>query len=117
VVAGATYNFENHDTKYQNGVDGHIDWAVSQFLSEQVHVGLAGYFYQQLSGDSGSGANLGDFKSRVNGIGPQVGYFFPMGGRQAYLSLKGYHEFDNQNRPAGWNTWLTLLIPLGSAKQ
>ena len=112
-VAGATYNFENHDTDYRNGIDGHIDWGASQFLSEQVHVGLVGYFYHQLSGDSESGARLGDFESRVNGIGPQIGYLFKVGERQGYINFKGYHEFDNKNRPEGWNAWLTLSIPLG----
>jgi hypothetical protein len=116
-VAGVTYNFENPDTNYRNGVDVHLDWGASQFLSEQLHVGLVGYFYNQISGDSGTGARLGDFKSRVNGIGPQIGYLFKMGERQAYINLKGYHEFDNENRPAGWNAWLTLSIPLGSAKK
>ena len=53
IVAGFTYNFENEDTNYQNGVDGHIDWAASQFLNEQLHIGLVGYIYYQLSGDSG----------------------------------------------------------------
>jgi hypothetical protein len=117
VVAGVTYNFENPDTDYPNGNDGHLDWGASQFLSEQMHVGLVGYFYNQLSGDGGTGARLGDFKSSVNGIGPQIGYFFKMGERQAYINLKGYDEFDNKNRPEGWNVWLTLAIPLGSAKQ
>ena len=32
------------------------DWALSQFLNEQVHVGINGYIYYQLSGDSGAGA-------------------------------------------------------------
>jgi hypothetical protein len=117
VVAGVTYNFENHATNYRNGVDGHLDWGASQFLSEQVHVGLVGYFYNQFSGDSGTGAQLGDFKSRVIGIGPQIGYLFKMGERQAYINLKGYYEFDNKNRPEGWNVWLTLSIPLGSTKK
>jgi len=116
-AAGVTYNFENPDTDYKSGVSSHLDWAASQFLSEQLHVGLAGYFYYQLTGDSGAGARLGDFKSRVIGIGPQGGYFFTMGAQQAYLNLKGYYEFDNRNRPAGWNAWLTLSIPLGSAKK
>jgi hypothetical protein len=35
-------------------------------------------------------AKLCDFKSRVTGIGPQVGYLFKMGEKQAYLNLKGY---------------------------
>ena len=58
-VAGLTYNFENEDTNYQNGVDSHIDLAASQFLNEQLHIGLVGYIYYQLSGDSGSGARTG----------------------------------------------------------
>jgi hypothetical protein len=115
VVAGLTYNFENPDTDYQNGVDSHLDWGVSQFLSEKVHVGLVGYVYYQLSGDSGSGARLGDFKARVYGIGPQVGFLFLLGGRQAYLNIKGYHEFDASKRLEGWNTWLTFVLPLGPA--
>jgi hypothetical protein len=32
-VAGFTYNFEHPDTDYQNGVDFHLDWGASQFLS------------------------------------------------------------------------------------
>ena len=112
-VAGLTYNFKNPDTKYQNGIDLHLDWGASQFLSEQVHVGLVGYFYHQITGDSGSGAKLGDFKSRVNGIGPQVGYIFKMGEREAYLNIKGYWEFGAKNRPEGWNAWVTLSLPIG----
>ena len=70
-----------------------------------------------MSGDSGTGAVLGDFKSRVSAVGPQVGYFFPVGGQKWYVNLKGYYEFDAKNRPEGWNTWVTLAIPLGSAKK
>lgn len=113
---GFTYNFENPDTHYKNGIDGHLDWAASQFLSEQLQAGVGGYFYQQLTGDSGAGASLGDFKSRVYAVGPQIGYFFPVGGRQWYLNLKGYYEFDARNRPEGWNTWVTLVIPFGEQR-
>jgi hypothetical protein len=115
-VLGFTYNFKNPDTDYQSGVDAHLDWAASQFLSEQWQVGLVGYFYQQVSGDSGAGAVLGDFKSRVYAVGPQVGYFFPVGGSKWYLNLKGFYEFEAKNRPEGWNVWLTVSLPLGSAK-
>jgi hypothetical protein len=113
IVGGLTYNFENGDTHYRNGVDSHIDWAASQFLSAQVHVGVAGYFYYQLTGDSGSGATLGDFKSRIAGAGPQAGYFFPVGKEKGYVNLKGYWEFDAQNRAAGWNVWLSVAWPFG----
>lgn len=109
LTAGLTYNFENPDTDYQNGIDGHIDWAVSQFFNEHFHAGLVGYAFQQLSGDSGDGAILGDFKSRVFGIGPQMGYKFAVNDSMAgYVNLKGFYEFGAENRPEGWNTWLTL---------
>ena len=110
-TAGITYNFENPDTNYQNGLDAHLDWGLSQFVSEQTHVGLVGYFFYQITGDSGSGAVLGDFKSRVNGVGPQVGHIFEMRGGQAYFNAKGYWEFDSKYRTSGWNGWLTLVIP------
>jgi hypothetical protein len=112
IVGGVTFNGENKDTDYRNGVDSHIDWAASQFLNEQLHVGIVGYWYYQLTGDSGSGATLGDFKSRVSAIGPQAGYFFPMGKEKGYVNLRAYWEFDASNRAAGWNLWLTLALPL-----
>jgi hypothetical protein len=109
-VTGVTYNFKNPSIQYQNGVDWHLDVGTSHFISKQVHVGLVGYAYQQITGDSGSGATLGDFKSRVFGVGPQIGFLFPVGDMQGYLNLKGYGEFGAQNRPEGWNLWLTFAI-------
>jgi hypothetical protein len=109
-VAGFTYNLKNQATQYQNGVDFHVDWGASQFLSPQVFVGLVGYAYQQVTDDSGQNPILGGFRSRVLGIGPQIGYLFPVGNMQGYLNLKGYGEFDAANRPSGWNTWLTFSI-------
>lgn len=109
-VTGLTYNFKNPSTDYQNGIDWHLDWAASKFITKQWQVGLVGYFYSQLTGDSGSGATLGDYRSRVNGIGPQIGYLFPVGDMQGYISLKGYKEFGAHNRPEGWNVWLTFAL-------
>ena len=109
-VAGLTYNLINPSTNYQNGVDFHLDWGASQYLSKQVFVGPVGYVYDQLSCDSGSGDRVGCFKSRVLGIGPQIGYLFPIGNMQGYLNLKAYGEFDGSDRPSGWNAWLTFSI-------
>ena len=116
-VMGFTYNFENPDTHYKNGIDAHIDWAASRFVTKETHLGVVGYFYHQITGDSGEGASLGDYKSRVNAIGLQVGHFFPVGKEPWYVNLKGFHEFGAKNRPEGWSVWLTLLIPLGPAKK
>src|SRR3954465_2487338 len=105
-VLGFTYNFKNQSTQYQNGVDIHLDWGTSKFLTKQLQIGLVGYGYNQLSCDSGSGALVGCFESRVVGVGPQIGYILPLGEMQAYFNVKGYKEFDSAHRPRGWNTWL-----------
>jgi hypothetical protein len=114
-VLGLTYNFENQSTQYQNGVDLHLDWGASQFLSKQVLVGAVGYVYKEVGCDSGTGDRVGCFQSQVLGIGPQVGFIFPVGGMQGYLNLKGYGEFDSADRPKGWNAWVTFVLSPAAA--
>jgi hypothetical protein len=109
-VAGLTGNFRNHSTNYTNGLDFHLDWAAAQFLSKQVFVGLVGYVYDQLTPDQGCHPIICPFESRVFGVGPQLGYLFPVGNMQGYLNLKGYGEFDSNARPDGFNLWLTLSL-------
>jgi hypothetical protein len=109
-VAGLTYNLKNQTTQYQSGVDFHLDWGASQFLSKQFFIGLVGYAYDQVSADSGAGDRVGAFESRVFAVGPQIGYIFPIADKQGYLGLKSYFEFEARNRPEGWNTWLTFSI-------
>jgi hypothetical protein len=109
-VAGLTGNFENHSTNYTSGIDFHLDWAAAQFLSKQVFVGLVGYVYDQITPDHGCAPIICPFESRVIGVGPQLGYLFPVGNMQGYLNLKGYGEFDNNARPDGWNLWVTFAL-------
>jgi hypothetical protein len=110
-VLGFTYNMTNHSTQYQNGVDMHFDWGASQFLTKQFQVGLVGYIYDEVGCDSGSGDHVGCFESRVFGVGPQVGFIIPISTTtQGYLNLKAYREFDNANRPDGWNAWVTFVL-------
>jgi Putative MetA-pathway of phenol degradation len=110
-VLGFTFNSKNPDTQYKNGVDMHLDWGASQFLSKQLLAGLVGYAYDQISCDSGSGDRVGCFESRVFSVRPQIGYILPIGTQhQGYLNLKGYKEFGAAHRPEGWNTWLTFAI-------
>jgi hypothetical protein len=110
-VLGFTYNFTNQSTQYQNGVDMHFDWGASQFLTKQLQVGLVGYVYRELGCDSGSGDRVGCFQSQVVGVGPQLGFIIPLTTTtQGYLNIKGYKEFAAQNRPDGWNTWVTFVL-------
>jgi hypothetical protein len=110
-VLGFTYNFTNQSTQYQNGVDMHFDWGASQFLTKQFQVGLVGYVYKEVGCDSGSGDRVGCFQSQVVGVGPQLGFVIPLSNTtQGYLNLKSYWEFANQNRPDGWNAWVTFVL-------
>jgi hypothetical protein len=88
-VTGFTYNFTNTATNYQNGIDWHLDWGASQFLSKQVQVGLVGYFYDQLTPDRGCLPVLCPLESGVIGVGPQLGYLFPVGNMQVGNALPG----------------------------
>lgn len=109
-VLGFTYNFINPYTQYQSGVDAHLDVAVSPWVSEKMHVGMVGYIYRQVTGDSGPGARLGEFKSRVVGVGPQIGFFFPFADRQGYLNVKAFQEYNGQNRLEGWTAYVTFSV-------
>ena len=110
IVFGLTYNFINPYTQYQSGTDAHLDWAISPYLNDKIHIGAVGYFYNQISGDSGVGAQLGEFRSRVVGVGPQIGFFFPFFDREGYLNLRAYYEFDASNRLEGWNAFVAFSI-------
>jgi hypothetical protein len=111
-VVGATYNLMNNQTNYQSGIDSHLDWSISQFLSANWQAGIAGYVYRQLTADSGSGDRLGSFKSQVAAIGPQVGYLFAVNKKQAYINVRAYKEFMAQNRVEGYAAFATISLPL-----
>ena len=76
---GITFNGENPATDYRTGTELHVEWAASKYLTKDLSVGLVGYHYQQITGDSGSGAVLGAFEGRVTALGGTIGYNFNAG--------------------------------------
>ena len=101
VTAGFTYNWENPDTDYKTGTEFHVEWGLIQHVSKTFTLGLAGYHYQQVSGDSGAGASLGDFEGRVTALGPVMTYAFECGKIPVSTEWKYMHEFDVKNRARG----------------
>jgi len=100
-VAGVTFNFENPDTDYRSGDEFHVDFAVIQHLSDKFELGLVGYAYRQLTGDSGSGAP-DDYKGRVYAWGPAIGGTIPLWKKHnLYLKGRYYKEFQVSNRLEG----------------
>lgn len=110
-VLGVTLNGENPDTDYRSGTDLHLELTYKQHLPMGLSAGLVGYYYQQLTTDSGSNL-LGDFKGRVAGLGPEIAYQFKAAGRTMSLDLRWYHEFAAQNWVEGDSFFLTLSLPL-----
>ena len=110
VVIGYGYNTENDDTDYKSGDEAHMDFVLNQFLSEEWAVGIHGFYYRQISGDSGDGALLGGFKAEAAGIGPAV-MWLPkrFGGNTAFI-LKWFNEFDAENRMEGDHVFASFAI-------
>jgi hypothetical protein len=103
-TAGATFNFENTATDYQTGNEFHFEWAVGREVAPGLLIGLVGYDYRQLTGDSGSGALLGPMRGRVDAIGPGMSYTTMAGTMPLVLSLRHYREFDAEKRWEGATT-------------
>jgi hypothetical protein len=110
VTAGFTFNGENPDTDYKTGTEFHVEWALMQHVSKTFAFGLAGYHYEQITGDSGAGARLGGFEGRVSGIGPDVTYTFMCGKTPISTELKYFREFSAENRVSDINTCETKLV-------
>jgi hypothetical protein len=109
---GVTFNGENDVTHYTTGNELHVDFAAVQHLPKGFSIGLVGYHYNQLTGDSGDGAVLGAFKGRVTALGGTLGYMFKVGDRDVSTNLKVFREFDTHNRLEGTAAFFTVAMPL-----
>ncbi len=107
---GYSYNTENSDTDYQTGQELHIDYMINQFLSESWAIGIQGYYLKQLTGDSGDGAILGDFKAEAAGIGPAVLWNTKIVDREVSFIAKWIHEFHAERRMEGDHVFLSFAM-------
>jgi hypothetical protein len=111
--AGLTFNGENDATNYKTGTELHVEGAVEKIFSPSFSAGLQAYYFQQVSGDSGAGATLGDFKGRVGGFGATAAYNFKIAQKiPATLRLHAMTEFDAKNRMEGNSVWVDFTMPL-----
>ena len=101
LVPGIMVNTENTATNYTTGTEFHMDWMVNQFFSETFALGVHGYVYRQLSGDSGAGASLGSFKGKGNGIGPAMMWVPVIGDTPVKVVGQVMHEFGAKRRFEG----------------
>lgn len=112
LFGGIDFNTENPDTNYKTGTQLHSDATLAQHLpvgKGLAGIGLAGFYYQQITGDSGFGATFGDFKGMTCGLGPVLSYT-RTGKRFDWVSeLKWLHEIETKNRLQGDYVWLKVV--------
>jgi hypothetical protein len=111
-ATGFTFNDENDDTKYETGTEFHLEGAAYYQFTQSFSAGLNGYYYNQVSGDSGAGASLGGQEGRVAALGPGLASTFNVGPAPVTVSARYYHEFSVKNRLEGDAAWLTFVVPL-----
>ena len=98
IQPGLMLNTENSDTDYRTGTEFHLDFTLNQFVSPSLALGIRGYYYQQITGDSGTGAKLGDYKSESFGAGPGFVWIPKVGDGQLTILGKWIHDFSAENR-------------------
>jgi hypothetical protein len=110
---GVTFNGTNHDTDYTTGTETHYEASIEKAVTPKFAIGFQAYAFDQISGDSGSGARLGPFEGQVIGVGGEAAYNFQIAGKiPVTLRLHGTTEFDAQNRLPGHAIWLDFSMPL-----
>ena len=113
--AGMDFNTKNDDTDYQTGDQFHLDITAAEHLplfGGIIGLGANGFYYQQVTGDSGSGAILGDFKGRTEGIGPVVSYATKVWQKDLVAEVKWLPEMSVENRLKGDYIWFKMAILL-----
>jgi hypothetical protein len=81
-----------------------MEWGISKAVTKTVDLGLVGYYQQETTEDSGTGAATA--LSHVVGVGPEVSVFWEKIGLVS--TLRYVYEADAKDRPQGHTVVLTL---------
>lgn len=110
--AGLAFNTANDATDYRSGNLLNVEASIQQVFpaaSGFGNVGLEGWWFDQVTCDSGAGATLGCFKGRTAGIGPVLGYVQPIGRDALIFELKWLPELETRNRLKGDYLWFKMV--------
>lgn len=114
VFAGLDFNTKNEATDYQSGTSFHLEGTLAQHLPLGklgiIGVGANAFLYQQISGDSGSGATLGSFEGRTAGVGPVISFVTKIGKADLAAELKWLPELNVEKRLKGDTIWFKLGV-------
>jgi len=110
--AGFSFSTENNATNYKNGVVFHLDTSVQQLLPLGpgfLGLGLEAFYREQITGDSGRGAMLGDFEDRTVGLGPVLSYVLPVHDSNLVAEVRWLTQVDAHNMLKGDYFWFKLV--------
>lgn len=98
------FNSPNPDTHYRSGTEFKHEFAIGQHVGAYT-LGLGGYWYRQLTDDTGPTAAANGNRARVMALGPAISFFQP--------GLPGvwfhfYKEFEARNRSTGYATAIRI---------
>jgi hypothetical protein len=111
--AAMDLNTENTGIDYQSGDVFHLDLTVAEHLPLFgcfIGIGANAWYWQQITGDSGSGAKLGSFEGRTVRVGPVLSYTYPIGGHNVVAEVKWLPELETQNRLKGDSVWFKVAF-------
>ncbi|MDU9037104.1 transporter [Pseudomonas corrugata] len=111
-----SFNRKNKDTDYRSGQIFHFDYSASYRLTDNLRVGLNGYYLKQTTDDKQfgrtvqfAGQDVDDgVRGQVFAIGPALHLTFL---KYASAEIRWAKEFDVENRPEGEMLWAKLSIP------
>jgi hypothetical protein len=122
------FNSANRATSYTSGDEFSVNYAIAQHLSQAWTVGVAGYYYRQLTNDVRNGKVVFGIADQLAGhpdlfdngpgnrgevlsVGPVAEYNF---GNKAKFLLKWEHEIFAVNRQRADQFWGRVSLPLAS---
>ncbi|MGA7324926.1 MAG: transporter [Rhodomicrobium sp.] len=91
---GFMASLENNVTQYQTGNEFHAEWAIGYKFDNALEIGVVGYDYRQLTGDSGPGAILAPFIGSVDAVGGGLTYSTKIEKTPVTFSVRDYWEYD-----------------------
>jgi hypothetical protein len=112
ISMGYTMNFQDAATLYTTGQEFHLEYFLGQHLPKGFTLGLAGYIYNQMTADTGSGATLGAFHGQTIALGPCLAFNSEIAGHAIGVNARYYNELRVINRFNGQAFFFTLSLGL-----
>jgi hypothetical protein len=111
-----SFNEKNKDTDYKSGQIFHFDYSASYKITDDLMLGVNGYFLKQTTDDKQfghtvqfAGQDVDDgVRGKVFAIGPALHFTFL---KYASAEIRWAKEFDVENRPEGEMLWAKVSIP------